>query len=37
MQNTLLIILEGTKYLVKKGVNETISLELMFTILIVRF
>jgi miniconductance mechanosensitive channel len=35
MQNTLLIILEGTKYLVKKGVNETISLELMFTILIV--
>ncbi|MEY5041892.1 MAG: hypothetical protein RLZZ414_1445 [Bacteroidota bacterium] len=35
MQNTFLIILEGTKYLVNKGVNETISLELMFTILIV--
>lgn len=35
MQNTFLIILEGTKYLVNKGVNKTISLELMFTILIV--
>jgi miniconductance mechanosensitive channel len=34
MNNPLLIILKGTKYLVDKGVNETISLELMFTILI---
>jgi miniconductance mechanosensitive channel len=34
MNYTFLVILKGTKYLVDKGVNETISLELMFTILI---
>lgn len=34
MTTQILIILKGTKYLVDKGVNETISLELMFVILI---